>query len=55
LEKELLIDELQKTVKSLGRETEINIRHHQGYDHSFFFISTFIADHINHHATILKE
>ncbi|CAO3628764.1 unnamed protein product [Mucor fragilis] len=54
LEKELLIDQLQKATKELGRESEFNIRYQDGYDHSYFFISTFIADHIKHHATILK-
>lgn len=54
LEKELLIDQLQKATKELGRESEFNIRYQDGYDHSYFFISTFIADHIQHHATILK-
>ncbi|KAI9346315.1 s-formylglutathione hydrolase-like protein [Pilaira anomala] len=54
LEKELLVDELKKTVKELGRESEWSIRYQDGYDHSYFFISTFIADHINHHATVLK-
>jgi S-formylglutathione hydrolase len=26
-----------------------------GYDHSFFFIATFIDDHIAHHAQFLKS
>ncbi|KAI9482992.1 MAG: s-formylglutathione hydrolase-like protein [Benjaminiella poitrasii] len=54
LEKELLIDELKKAVKELGRETEWNIRYQDGYDHSYFFISTFMADHIQHHAKYLN-
>jgi S-formylglutathione hydrolase len=54
LEKELLIDQLKKATKELGRESEFNIRYQDGYDHSYFFISTFIADHIKHHADILK-
>ncbi|XVF56190.1 hypothetical protein PTKIN_Ptkin06aG0098500 [Pterospermum kingtungense] len=29
-------------------------RLHPGYDHSYFFISTFIDDHIRHHAQALK-
>ncbi|MBH5321682.1 S-formylglutathione hydrolase [Aurantiacibacter sediminis] len=33
---------------------EADIRLHDGYDHSFFFISTFIADHIAWHAEHLK-
>jgi S-formylglutathione hydrolase len=30
-----------------------NFRYHDGYDHSYFFVSTFIRDHIFHHADIL--
>lgn len=26
-----------------------------GYDHSYFFIATFVAEHIAHHAKYLKE
>lgn len=28
----------------------LELRRHEGYDHSYYFISTFIADHIAHHA-----
>ncbi len=28
----------------------LELRRHEGYDHSYFFISTFMADHIAHHA-----
>ncbi|OBZ84697.1 S-formylglutathione hydrolase [Choanephora cucurbitarum] len=54
LEKELLIDNLKKTAEEIGRQEEFNIRYQEGYDHSYFFISTFIADHIQHHAKHLK-
>ena len=30
-----------------------NFRYQEGYDHSYFFVSTFIRDHISHHADIL--
>jgi S-formylglutathione hydrolase len=49
-----LIDVLKKTTEELGKESEWNIRYQDGYDHSYFFISTFIAEHIQHHAKILK-
>jgi S-formylglutathione hydrolase FrmB len=29
-------------------------RPQEGYDHSYFFISTFIDDHIAHHAAALR-
>lgn len=31
----------------------INLRMHRGYDHSYFFIATFIDDHLEHHASAL--
>jgi len=30
------------------------IRYQEGYDHSYYFIATFIEDHIKHHAEALK-
>lgn len=32
----------------------ITVRRHEGYDHSYFFISTFMADHIAFHAKRLR-
>jgi S-formylglutathione hydrolase len=29
------------------------LRSHPGYDHSYWFISTFVADHLRHHARLL--
>jgi S-formylglutathione hydrolase len=31
----------------------LNLRQHEGYDHSYWFIQTFIADHLAHHAKSL--
>jgi S-formylglutathione hydrolase len=31
----------------------LTLRRHEGYDHSYWFIQTFIADHLRHHATEL--
>ena len=28
----------------------LTLRRHDGYDHGYYFISTFIADHVRHHA-----
>lgn len=33
----------------------LTLRLHEGYNHSYFFIATFIEDHIRHHATALCE
>ena len=32
----------------------LTMRRHEGYDHGYFFIASFMADHIAHHATHLK-
>lgn len=45
---ELFTDEFEKTVKSV--DYPATIRRHAGYDHSYFFISTFIEEHIAFHA-----
>ncbi|KAJ7139944.1 carbohydrate esterase family 1 protein [Mycena epipterygia] len=34
-------------------ESQVQVRSQEGYDHSYFFISTFAADHINFHAEFL--
>ena len=31
----------------------LNLRYHEGYDHSYYFIASFIEDHIRHHANSL--
>jgi S-formylglutathione hydrolase len=31
----------------------LTLRRHAGYDHSYYFIATFIADHLAHHARAL--
>lgn len=33
----------------------LTLRWQKGYDHSYYFIASFIADHIRHHAAILCE
>jgi S-formylglutathione hydrolase len=33
----------------------LQLRRHAGYDHGYYFISTFMADHLNHHAQQLSE
>jgi S-formylglutathione hydrolase len=33
---------------------DLTLRMHPGYDHSYFFISTFMPDHIAWHADRLK-
>ena len=33
----------------------LTLRRHAGYDHGYYFISTFIADHLAHHAKVLVQ
>ncbi len=33
---------------------KLNLREHAGYDHSYYFIQSFMTDHIQHHAKILN-
>ncbi len=44
---------LEDAVRNAGMDATIRMR--EGYDHSYFFVSTFIADHIAWHAERLKE
>jgi S-formylglutathione hydrolase len=37
----------------LAAKHPLTLRLHAGYDHSYFFIASFIADHIEHHANAL--
>jgi S-formylglutathione hydrolase len=33
----------------------LNLRWHEGYDHGFFFVQSFMEDHIEHHARVLQK
>ena len=33
----------------------LNLRRHPGYDHGYYFIASFMADHLNHHAHQLRQ
>ena len=32
----------------------VDVRFHKGYDHSYYFIASFIGEHIAYHAAFLK-
>nr|CCA14552.1 Sformylglutathione hydrolase putative [Albugo laibachii Nc14] len=51
LDKQLLPEAFEAACKSVHQE--MTIRFHDGYDHSYFFISTFVEEHINFHADAL--
>ncbi len=38
-----------------ARKQPANIRIHKGYDHGYFFVASFMEDHIAHHADILYD
>jgi S-formylglutathione hydrolase len=43
---------LQEAFRSAG--IPLTLRYQAGYDHSYYFMASFIGDHIAHHARILK-
>jgi S-formylglutathione hydrolase len=48
LDDQLQPDTLQTACRNAGIPLTLNLR--EGYDHSYFFISTFMADHVQWHA-----
>ena len=51
LERELRPELFETECQKAGQELEL--RRHAGYDHSYYFISTFVEDHLRHHAGVL--
>jgi S-formylglutathione hydrolase len=52
LEQELHPQNFEAACKESGIDLEL--RRHTGYDHGYYFISTFMQDHLRHHAGILS-
>jgi len=49
-------DNFLKAARAAGYdELQVRVRSHEGYNHSYYFISTFATDHIQFHAHFLKE
>jgi S-formylglutathione hydrolase len=48
LERELRPERLEAAAAQAGQALEL--RRHAGYDHSYYFIATFVEDHLRHHA-----
>ncbi|MFT8421076.1 MAG: S-formylglutathione hydrolase [Gluconacetobacter sp.] len=44
---------LEQAARAAGQE--LILRRHPGYDHSYWFIQSFIQDHLTHHAAILRR
>jgi len=54
LEGQLKPEDFEKAVtERSGGPLTVEVRRHAGYDHSYYFITTFIEDHIKHHAKYL--
>ncbi|TDR12430.1 S-formylglutathione hydrolase [Marinomonas communis] len=51
LEEQLKPEALEQACEKAGHE--LTLRRQSGYDHSYFFISSFIDDHLAHHANAL--
>ncbi|MBL4590053.1 MAG: S-formylglutathione hydrolase [Alphaproteobacteria bacterium] len=43
----------EKACRKVGQKLNLNL--HEGYDHSYYFIQSFMDDHIHHHSKILTE
>lgn len=52
LAQQLAPERLAAACQAAGQPLEL--RRHAGYDHGYFFIATFIADHLRHHAGALN-
>lgn len=53
LEKQLMPEVFEQACAKVGQP--LTLRRQAGYDHSYYFIATFIADHIRHHADRLWD
>jgi len=52
-QKQLLPENFAEAAKASGNDKGLTLRYQEGYDHSYFFISSFATDHINHAAKYL--
>tara|TARA_R110000787_G_scaffold187093_11_gene298913 strand:+ start:483 stop:1328 length:846 start_codon:yes stop_codon:yes gene_type:complete len=53
LKEQLHPQALRSAAETSGQK--LNLREHAGYDHSYWFIQSFIADHMAHHALNLRR
>jgi S-formylglutathione hydrolase len=50
---QLLPEKFSAAAEKSGQS--LNLRMQAGFDHGYYFIQTFIADHLRHHAAALKK
>jgi S-formylglutathione hydrolase len=53
LKEQLLPEKFQAAAEKAGQK--LTLRMQPGYDHGYYFIQTFMADHLRHHAAALKR
>ncbi len=53
LEEQLLPERLEEACAASGHPLEL--RRRAGYDHSYYFIATFVGEHLAHHASALAD
>lgn len=53
LAEQLMPERFEQACERVGQP--LILRRHAEYDHSYYFISTFMADHLEHHATHIAE
>ncbi len=51
LEEQLQPERLEQACEAAGQP--LTLRRHEGYDHGYFFIMTFVGEHLEHHARTL--
>ena len=52
LERELRPELFEAACRAAGQR--LTLRRHDGYDHSYYFVATFMNDHLRHHAKALR-
>jgi S-formylglutathione hydrolase len=52
LAEQLLVDRFEAACRDAGQS--LTLRRHAGCDHGYFFIASFIEDHLRFHADALK-
>lgn len=52
LDEQLKVDRLEAVCRASGQP--LTLRRHAGYDHSYYFISSFVEEHIAYHAARLQ-
>lgn len=52
-QQQLLLEKFQAACAEAGKS--LTLRYQSGYDHSHYFIASFIDDHLRHHGAALRN